>query len=141
MAYPDDFTVFTPIVRCDPTECTDVSNNGSINLNNGVWQQIAIPVNKTVKEYFIDGIDTLIKTYDNTKSVSDVIERVSAYYGMNNSFLTYIPGVTPDTSDSNFMLLHTDNNITEITAFWVKVLDYKAITNNEDLVFNWDAAD
>jgi len=79
----------------------------------------------------------MIKTYDPTKSVLDVVERVSAYPGSVNKFLTYIPGVTPVTSEGNFPLTINDNGSLEITAFWVKIKDYSAITNNISLVFNW----
>jgi len=118
--------------------------SGSITLNYtpgvATWQQIAIPVNNTtVKNYFLDGLDVLIKTYDNTKSVLDVVERVSAYPGNVNKFLTFIPGITPATSEGNFPLTITDGNSVEITAFWVKIKDYGAITNNTSLVFNWSA--
>jgi len=118
------------------------SHSGAIllnyNIGSSTWQQIAIPVaGVNVKEYFIDAIDAMIKTYDPTKSVTDVIERVSAYPGQINKFLTYIPGVTPVTAAGNFALMLSDNNNVEITAFWVKIKDYGVITNNTSLVFNW----
>jgi len=134
-----ELATFTSSSTCD--------GNGLIKLNtvtgNSRWQLISIPVRgKNVKEYFIDWVDAKIKTYDNTKSVTDVIERVSSYPGDLGKFLSFIPGVTPSASEGNFSLVRNDGvNINEITGFWVKILDYKTITGGDDLIFPWDMID
>jgi len=115
----------------------DTLQDGKILLNNNSWQLIAIPVRDVnVKDYFIDEIDRIIKTYDDTKSVDDVIVRVSSCPGHLDNFLTYVVGKTPYSNQGNFDLVMEDNNVQEITAFWVKVKDYKKITK-EDIVYEW----
>lgn len=114
------------------------SSSGEVLLDNNEWQLIAIPVKEVkVKEYLLDQIDTIIKTYDNTKSAADVVERVSAYPGGVGKFLTFIPEVTPVTTENNFQLVYTVGLIDEITAFWIKMRDYKTITNGDDIIINW----
>jgi len=124
------------------------TGTGTIRLNFSAtpgaarWQLIAVPVqNKQVSQYFLDRIDAMIKTYDPTKSVLDVVERVSAYPGNLGKFLTFIPGVTPITSEGNFSLVMEDGtNIFEILGFWVKIKDYSAITGGAFLDYTWDMA-
>jgi len=79
---------------------------------------------KNVKEYFLDWIDTKIKTYDSNKSVEDVVERVSAYPGNLGKFLTYIPGSTPAANEGNFDLVQIDGDYEEITAFRVRTKQF-----------------
>jgi len=114
--------------------------SGDITLNVG-WQQIAIPVNKKIKEYLIDWIDNKIKEYDDTKGVTDVVERATAFFGGIGRALSFIPGKTPESHEGNFNLMMEDNEKQEIVAFYIKILDYTAITDGELLVFHWDSAD
>lgn len=122
------------------TVCT---GSGNIRLNNDNWQLVAVPVeNKTVGDYFITKIDTIIKGYDITKTAADVIEVCSAYPGHINKFLSYIPGFTVGTSEHNFSLIMVDGvAIKEVTGFWIKVKDYYAITNDVDILVEWDQRD
>jgi len=113
---------------------------GDITLNVG-WQQIAIPVNKRIKEYLMDWIDNKIKEYDNTKGVTDVVERATAFFGGIGRALSFIPGKTPESHEGNFNLMAEDNGNQEIVAFYIKILDYTAITNGDLLVFHWDSRD
>jgi len=115
---------------------------GRIRLNNNVWQLIAVPVqNKNVNDYFLNNIEAQIQTYDGDKTVTDVIEVVNAYPGHRDKFFSFVPGVTNVSSESNFPLTIDDGSIKEVTAFWVKMKDYYSITNNEDIIFEWDQAD
>jgi len=128
------------------TSGSTITGTGTIRLNYSStagasrWQLISIPVqNKQVSQYFLDRLDLMIKTYDPTKSVLDVVERVSAYPGNLGKFLTFIPGVTPVTSEGNFSLVMADGtNIFEILGFWVKIKDYSAITGGAFLDYTWD---
>jgi len=123
---------------------SNCDGSGQIRLNNNVWQLISVPVrNKAVNEYFLQKVDDLIKTYDDEKSVQDVVEVVNAYPGQINKFLSFIPGITSSTSEHNFPLVMSDggDNINEVLGFWVKVKDYYPITEDEDLIINWNQAD
>jgi hypothetical protein len=122
------------------SECT---GEGTIRINNNAWQLIAIPVDgKNVEDYFINRMDAIIKTYDPSKSASDVIESASAYPGHVNKFLTYIPNFTLSHSEHNFSLVINDgSSINEVTGFWIKALDYHSITGGDDIMFNWSQGD
>jgi len=122
------------------TTCT---GSGTIRLNNNNWQLIAIPVeNKTVGNYFIPKVADAIKTYDVDKDASDVIEVCSAYPGHINKFLSYIPGFTLDSSEHNFNLTMVDGvDIKEVTGFWIKVKNYYSITDDVDILIDWDQRD
>jgi len=115
---------------------------GRIRLNNNVWQLIAIPVqNKNVNDYFLSNIEAQLQTYDSNTDITDVIEVVNAYPGHVDKFYSFVPGITNTASESNFPLTVDDGSIKEVTAFWVKMKDYYSITNNEDIIFEWDQAD
>lgn len=106
------------------------TTNGSIILYRDEWQLIAIPKNTTVKYGFVDAV-ALQENVD----ASELFEVISAYPGMFNKFLSYIPGFTLDTSEQNFNLILNDNGYEEITAFWVKCKPWAHTQDN--IVFNW----
>jgi len=115
---------------------------GRIKLNNNVWQLIAIPVEgHNVNDYFLNNIEAQIQTYDGSKDITDVIEVVNAYPGHLDKFLSYVPGVTSEVSESNFTLTVDDGSVKEVVGFWVKMKDYKTITGGDDIIFEWNQAD
>ena len=123
----------------------DGSGKIKLNTEDGKvrWQLISIPVkNKKIKEYFVDWLDSKIKEYDDTKDVTDVLERVTAYPGQLGKALTFVPGSTPEGAEGNFsMVMEDGTNVNEILGFWCAIKDYKSITDGEDLVFEWAQAD
>lgn len=110
---------------------------GTIKIQNNVWQMIAIPVrNVNIKEYFLDVLDSKIKVSDDTKSVSDVIEVANCYLGNENQFRSYVPGFTNATSINNFPLVYNDEGNFEVTAFWIKTKNFTEFYD-QDLIFEW----
>ena len=105
--------------------------NGSLELQRGVWQLVALPINGNVKEQFVDVLAASEGVPD-----TDLIEVCSAYPGHINKFLSYIPGFTLSTSEHNFSLFYDDNNNKEITAFWIKCKEWTHTTNN--IIFTWN---
>jgi len=122
------------------SECT---GSGSIKLNNGNWQLISVPVDgKSINEYFLNKVEAIMQTYDGAYTAADAIEVCNAYPGQINKFLSFVPGVTSPSSEHNFSLIMNDGtSINEITAFWVKMNDYYALTNDEDIIINWNQQD
>jgi hypothetical protein len=118
----------TPPNKFDRTQTT---LNGSILLERGIWQLIAIPNNGKIKEDFIDKV-----SLQEGVSGASLFEVASAYPGQINKFLSYIPGFTSPTSEHNFNLVYDDNGSKEITAFWIKCKDWTHTTNN--ILFNWN---
>ena len=143
--YPTDYDTFTVMQHINDSR--DVVDEGRVKLttnnNKSKWQLISIPIrNKKVKEYFLDWLDNKIKTYNSSKGITDVIERVSAFPGNLDEILTYIPGTTPETNSGNFDLVISDEiNVNEILSFWAKIKDYKSITGGEEIIFEWAAED
>lgn len=103
---------------------------GTIELQRGCWQIIAIPTSGKVKDVFIDVI-----AKQEGVDASSLFEVVSAYPGSVNKFLSYKPGLTLETSEHNFDLLINDNGSKEITGFWVKCNNWTHRTDN--IVFKW----
>ena len=64
------------------------------------------------KNYILDQIDDLYGT--------GCIEVANAYIGGLNSFYSYVPGSTPESSPHNFSLIYNDGVNKEITGFWIK---------------------
>ena len=99
-------------------------------LERGNWQLIALPIEGDVAANFVDRLAQQENQLD-----TDLIEICSAYPGHINKFLSYIPGFTDRTSEHNFSLIYTDQNVNEITAFWVKCRDWTHRTDN--IKFTW----
>lgn len=115
----------------------DCSSSGHIKIENNVWQLISIPVKDvSVKEYFVD---RLASKY--SASPEDMIEICTAYFGDENKFRSYIPGVTNPATANNFPLVYEDSGNMEITGFWVKTKDMTGIVpDTEDIVFDWSSS-
>lgn len=106
------------------------SISGTITLQRGCWQNIAIPEKGKVKEIFLDRL-----AKQEGVDITELVEFVSAYPGSVNRFLTFKPGFTLDTSEHNFDLISKDGESNEINGFWVKC---KAWTHKTtDIVYSW----
>jgi len=136
-----------PLAQSEQT----VQASGVVEVEANVWQLIAIPqttgywdninhiirkdstVRSTIKNIVIDQIEDIYGV-----PASDLIKVANCYFGNNNAFLNYIPGLTKDTSVNNFPLVYTDNNMDvndgitkfEVTGFWIKA-------KNRNFTFKW----
>lgn len=108
-------------------------SGGTITLQRGKWQIIAIPEDGTVKERFLDRL-----AKQEGVDITSLIEVVAAYPGQVDSFLTFIPGFTNVTSKHNFKLTTLDGSSVELVPFWVKCKEWKHTT--EDIVYSWSNA-
>jgi len=108
---------------------------GSILLEPNRPQMIAIPVKgQRVKEYFLDKIADLIG-----KPASTVIDVVKSYPSSNAStdkFQVFKPDLSNPLSTDNFKLVQSDNNVDEITPFFVITKDFTGT-----IKYSWNAAD
>lgn len=103
---------------------------GTVELQRGNWQLIAIPEEGKVKDIFIDRLAT-----QEGVPATELIKVASAYPGHINKFLSYIPGFTSETSEHNFDLIVYDNTSREITAFWVECKEWTHRSDN--IIFKW----
>lgn len=115
-----------------PLPCTASGGGGfgrgSVEIESN-WQLCAIPVefgywdltkhthvhDTTIakfKNYILDQIDDLYGGGN--------IEVANAYIGDLDSFYSYVPGSTPESSPHNFSLMYNDGSNKEITGFWIK---------------------
>ena len=110
--------------------------NGNIKLQNDVWQLIAIPrMTTTVKEYFVD---RLAAKYN--LAAEDMIEICTAYFGDENKFRSYIPGITNPLTSNNFPLIYDDASSKEITGFWVKMKDLVGLVPDiNNITLSWES--
>jgi len=138
---PDDFSFMkiydTPfIVKTSLSEVTVADSSGTIKIQNNVWQLIAIPrAQDKVKEYFCD---RLASKYN--AQASDMIEICSAFFGNENKFRSYIPGVTKASTSNNFPLIYSDEASDEVTGFWVKIKDLSAIVSDvNNITLSWQS--
>lgn len=113
----------------------DGLGSGTIVLQPNRFQMIAIPVaGVKVKEYFLDKIAEIVGD-----DASTVIELVKAYPSSDASekkYQVFIPDLTNPDSSTNFELMQTDGDITEITAFYVKTKEFDGT-----IEYTWDSAD
>jgi len=111
--------------------------SGTISLQNNRWQLIAIPVQEqNVKEYFVDRLAVKYNL-----APKEMIEICNAFFGSDNLFRSYIPGVTNPNSPNNFPLVYNDNGNLEVTVFWVKLKDLSGIVPEPDnIVFDWSTS-
>jgi hypothetical protein len=112
----------------------DCPDSGIIKIENNVWQLVSIPVpGVNVKEYFVDRLSEKYGLAD-----TDMIEICSAYFGDENKFRSYVPGVTNPETTNNFPLVYNDSGSNEITGFWVKVKDLTGLVPDvDDVIFEW----
>jgi hypothetical protein len=115
--------------------------SGTVQIEPGVWNMISIPSaygewNATthqldttvafakVKNYVID---QLMDKYPTC-----TIVRCSRYWGDDNSYRDYIPGVTPESSAGNFELmpLDTGSGLREMVGFWL-FINHTTVLNLE----------
>lgn len=97
--------------------------SGKVILQPNRWQIVAIPT----KNKKISDVVDIIKTKTN-KSINEVIEVINAYPSNNisdNEFLSFVPGFTNINSKNNFNLIESDSDSNEITAFWIKTLNFE----------------
>lgn len=104
---------------------------GTILLERGVWQMIAIPESGNVKDIFIDRIAA-----QEGVAATELFEVASAYPGHVNKFLSYVPGFTNPASEHNFQLVQNDDGSVEIIAFWVKCKPWTHKTGN--ILYTWN---
>jgi len=124
------------LIKTSLSEVTVVETSGTIKIQNNVWQLIAIPRSESkVKEYFCD---RLADKYN--ANASDMIEVCSAFFGSENKFRSYIPGVTKATTSNNFPLIYSDDNSEEVTGFWVKTKELSGIVDDIDnITLSWES--
>ena len=108
--------------------------SGSVKLERGVWQSIAIPVKQKVYEYFLV---RLAEKYN--VNPEDMVEVVNTYRGELNKWLSFVPGVTSPASEHNFWLIHDDAGHDEVSGVQVKMKPCDFL--DEDPIFDWDSAD
>lgn len=112
-------------------DTSNAPSQGTILLNSNVWQQIAIPLYDSKIKDFCDDVATKYGV-----NPSDIIEICTAYFGDENQFRSYIPGVTNADSDNNFPLIYTDAGNDEVSGIWVKTKDLSSIGI---VVYEWKA--
>jgi len=114
----DEFTIAFDTCGSDA-----VVYSGTIRLEPNRYQMIAIPVEGVkVKEYFLDRLATITD-----RPVEEIVELVKSYPSSDASsskYQVFAPGVTNPESSTNFELVQTDGNITEITPFLVSMKDF-----------------
>lgn len=137
--YPDSIVIVDdkPYPVRLPYENIVYDMSGTIKIQNNVWQLISIPVSgEKVKEYFVDRLASKYSV-----APEDMIEICTAYFGDENRFRSYIPGVTNPSTSNNFPLVYDDSNSSEISGFWVKIKDLTGLVSNVDnVIFDWGGA-
>lgn len=103
---------------------------GTIELQRGVWQLIAMPEEGKIKDIFMDRI-----ALQEGVPASELFDVAAAYPGHINKFLSYIPGFTPENSEHNFDLIVMDGESRELTAFWVSCKNWTHKSGN--IIFTW----
>ncbi len=112
------------------------STSGTVLLQHDVWQLLAIPrENVNVKEYFVDRIASKYSL-----APEDMVDICTAYFGSENKFRSYIPGITNPLTENNFPLVFSDDGNLEITGFWVKLKDLTGLVPDvNDISFEWSS--
>jgi len=119
------------------TSCSSGSGSGAgkILIQPNRWQMIAVPVNKKVKEYFCDRLESIAG-----KPIEDLVEVAKAFPSADVShgmYLIYKPGLTNPANDGNFRMMATDGTVTEIVPFLLSTYDF----GDDPIEFTWDSAD
>lgn len=113
----------------------DNKSKGKIVLQPNRYQMVAIPVKGVkVKEYFLDKIEDIIG--DDANTVIDVVKAYPSSDVSDNKYMVFKPNLTNPDSSTNFELIQTDGDYTEITSFYVVTKDF-----TDDIVVPWDASD
>lgn len=120
-----------------------VNLKGVVVFQKDQWMLLSVPLKETT---VYDGIIKPIEDKYNVKG-SDIFEVFNAYPSakdVSGHFLSYIPGVTSNSSKNNFKLFYDDidelgNTIHEITGFWVKTKNYELDNKDELIELRWDS--
>ncbi len=127
----EEFDVF--FKECNGSGSEIVSLKGTIRLQFGGFQLIALPVNKKVS----DLVDLIASKTG--LSESEVVEVCNAAPGNSisvGSMYNYVPGVTNKLSSNNFDLIMEDGNIKEITGFWIHMKEHPTLSYID---IEWDS--
>ena len=117
--------------ECDGSSGTALS--GTLRLQFGGFQLIALPVNKKVSD-LVDLIASKTGLVD-----FEVVEVCNAAPGNASSvgsMYNYVPGVTNKLSSNNFDLIMEDGNIKEITGFWIHMKEHHTLSYVD---IQWDS--
>ena len=119
--------------ECDGTGGSTGALKGTLRLQFGGFQLVALPVNKKVS----DLVDLIaLKT---NKLDSEVVAVCNAAPGLNMDIgimYNYVPGVTNKLSTNNFDLIMSDSNIKEITGFWIQMKEHNTLSYID---IEWDS--
>lgn len=117
-------------------ECNGSSGTalkGTIRLQFGGFQLIAIPVNRKVSD-LVDLVAS--KTGLNDFEVIEVCNAAPGNSASVGSMFNYVPGVTNKLSSNNFDLIMEDGNIKEITGFWIHMKEHPTLSYID---IEWDS--
>ncbi len=117
-------------------ECNGSSGTalkGTIRLQFGGFQLIAIPVNRKVSD-LVDLVAS--KTGLNDFEVIEVCNAAPGNAASVGSMFNYVPGVTNKLSSNNFDLIMEDGNIKEITGFWIHMKEHSTLSYID---IEWDS--
>lgn len=117
-------------------ECNGSSGTalkGTIRLQFGGFQLIAIPVNRKVSD-LVDLVAS--KTGLNDFEVIEVCNAAPGNAASVGSMFNYVPGVTNKLSSNNFDLIMEDGNIKEITGFWIHMKEHPTLSYID---IEWDS--
>lgn len=117
--------------ECDGSSGTALK--GTIRLQFGGFQLIAIPVNRKVSD-LVDLVAS--KTGLNDFEVIEVCNAAPGNAASVGSMFNYVPGVTNKLSSNNFDLIMEDGNIKEITGFWIHMKEHPTLSYID---IEWDS--
>ncbi len=118
-----------------------INFGAEIQIDPDRWQLISIPVQygyfdtvngefehdevtiATIKNYVMDQISYIMNDV-----AEHFIQLANSYFGDEDAFRSYIPGVTNPNSMHNFPLAYEDNEQIEYTAFWIRSIHADPIT-------------
>jgi hypothetical protein len=112
---------------------TPTALNGTLRLQFGGFQLVALPVNKKVSD-LVDLIAS--KTGLKDLEVVKVCNAAPGANGIVGAMLNYVPGITNKASSNNFDLIIEDGPIKEITGFWIQMLEHNTLSYID---IEWDA--
>jgi len=122
------FDIWSPQI-ITTTASGNAFGKGTIELESN-WQLCAVAIEfgyySTMQHKLIHDNNTVAKFKNYIlDQIEDIygeghIEVANAYIGDLNSFYSYVPGSTPESSPHNFSLIYNDGANKEITGFWIK---------------------
>lgn len=117
--------------ECDGSSGTALK--GTIRLQFGGFQLIAIPVNRKVSD-LVDLVAS--KTGLNDFEVIEVCNAAPGNAASVGSMFNYVPGITNKLSSNNFDLIMEDGSIKEITGFWIHMKEHPTLSYID---IEWDS--